>query len=122
MRALAVLPKSVTSIDLLAQLKHVARIPSEEKDEFDVSVAFMKAAALDRAGRYAEAWECAMGANQKVFAAATSALSSLAEERRQSLAFLQSHSDKNPGAHRLVEGQPVSLFILGATRSGKTTM
>lgn len=119
LRALATFPAAFVRIDLLAQLDKVLRDPSESEAEFESSVAFIRSAALDRAGRYAEAWEHAERANRGVFPAVQRSLENLSERRRASLATLR-ESSGIAGA-RGSEG-PVSLFILGPSRSGKTLM
>jgi tetratricopeptide (TPR) repeat protein len=118
--ALATLPASVVGIDLLAQLDQVLEGPSEDKGAFETSLAFVRASALERAGRHAEAWGHLVPANRTVFRAVEANARRLAEARRSSLAVLRAHSGK---AGRRTDGSaPISLFILGPSRSGKTTM
>jgi tetratricopeptide (TPR) repeat protein len=119
--ALAGLPASVVRIDLISELDRVVREASEDKAEFESSLAFARAAALDKAGRHAEAWEQVVPANRAMFVAMKRDLPDMAERRRASLAALQANSAKavfGAGGGR----GPISLFILGASRSGKTTM
>jgi len=120
LRALAAFPASVVRIDLLAELGKVLGDPGENEAELETSVAFIRSAALDRAGRHAEAWEHAAQANRRVFLAVQGGLQDLYERRRTSLASLRAHpGDAGRGRSG---GQPVSLFILGPSRSGKTMM
>src|SRR5262249_33090695 len=56
LRGLANLPPAVVTVDLLAALDRVVRDPGEDKLDFENSIPFLRAAALDRAGRHAEAW------------------------------------------------------------------
>jgi hypothetical protein len=92
----------------------------EDKGAFENSRAFIHANALDRAGRHAEAWEHLVPANRAVFRAVEENARRLAEARRTSLAALRARSGE---AGRRTDGSaPISLFILGPSRSGKTTM
>jgi tetratricopeptide (TPR) repeat protein len=119
LRALAALPASVVGLDLKAHLDRAEREASEGKEEFETTAAFIRVIALDRAGRHAEAWRHAVEANRRVFRGLDGNVQRLAERRDNSLAALRVHSGHagfGSGA------QPISLFILGPSRSGKTTM
>jgi tetratricopeptide (TPR) repeat protein len=118
-RALAVLPASVVSIDLLAQLDKVLREPTEDKAEFEISVAFMRSIALDRAGRHAQAWEHATQANRRVFLGVQETLKLLRERQRTSLAFLREHPGKAVADDGEDRAHPVSLFHSGAVAIGQ---
>jgi len=120
LRALATFPAAVVRIDLLAQLGNVLTDPVEGEAGLENSIAFIRSAALDRAGRHAEAWEHAAQANRRMFLAMQGSLKELSERRRASLASLRQNSG-NAGRGG-DGGQPISLFILGSSRSGKTTM
>ncbi len=119
---LAGLPKSLVKIDLLSQLDKVVKSPNEDKTEFENSVAFARAVALDRADRYAEAWEHLVRANQTLFLNMKEELREEAETQRASLAWLRVNSVRTADTKRSDSGQPISLFILGPSRSGKTSM
>jgi tetratricopeptide (TPR) repeat protein len=121
LRALASFPAAAVRIDQLRQLGKVHRQQDESAAQFEKAIAFIRAMGLERAGRYTEAWQQAAQANRSVFAAMQADLKRLDERRRASLATLQ-------GYHRRSEfrggesKQPISLFILGPSRAGKTTM
>lgn len=122
LRALASFPARVVRIDLLRQLQGVRREQGEGVPQFESAIAFIRATGLDRAGRRAEAWEQAVRANRSIFVAMQASLKRLDERRRASIASLRDHrrhgeSDRGGGGAR-----PISLFILGPSRSGKTTM
>jgi Flp pilus assembly protein TadD len=122
LRALASFPASVVRIDLLTQLEKAVREPGESEVEFDISAAFIRATALDRAGRHAEAWEHAARANRRAFQAMQGNLQRLSERRRTSLASLREHPGHGERGGKRQDAQPISLFVLGPSRSGKTTM
>ena len=121
LRALASFPAAAVRIDLLPQLARAHRQQDESVAQFERAIAFIRATALHRAGRHAEAWEQAVQANRSVFVAMQSDLEQLDERRRASFATLQRYRRESalPGGG---DRQPMSLFILGPSRSGKTTM
>jgi tetratricopeptide (TPR) repeat protein len=120
--ALASLPPSVVSIDVLAEMDRVEREPNQKPAEFENLSAFVRAAALDKAGRYAEAWEKLGPANRTVSLAMQEDLRVRREREQTALASLRAtpikvHPDgTGDGQHA------ISLFILGPSRSGKTSM
>ncbi len=120
LRALASFAASAVHVDLLAQLESVLRDPREDETDFANSLAFIRTSALDHAGRYEEAWACAEAANRKVFPAMQPALAKLDGRRRASFTALRDYHQNSEfgGTGR----RPLSLFILGPSRSGKTTM
>jgi tetratricopeptide (TPR) repeat protein len=119
---LARLPSSVIRRDLLSEIPKVAQSASDEKKVFESGVAFVRVAALDRAGRYDEAWDAMLAANQAV-AGRPEIKKNLAEHlmrAERNLKFLSEISIQ-PKAKAAGDGAlPVSLFILGPSRSGKT--
>jgi Flp pilus assembly protein TadD len=123
LRALAAIPgpDAEAAIDLLARLNNVAPEPGESEADFGISIAFIRAAALDRMGRHAEAWKWASDANRRMRRLTGDGLAELAERQRCSLTALRQH----PGVD-VCDGEsaehPISLFILGPSRSGKSTM
>jgi tetratricopeptide (TPR) repeat protein len=118
-RGLTNLPASAVKLDLLAALENVVRDPDEDKDAFEASVLFFKAAALDRAGRYPDAWKHLVLANRMVFACAKRSIPQLTEMRRASLTTLRSYRAQYAEND---DRYPISLFISGPSGCGKTTM
>jgi tetratricopeptide (TPR) repeat protein len=120
--ALANLPAGVVQVDLLSELDKVAGDDKGyDKAEFESFAAFVRATALDRVGRTAEAWAHLLPANRALFLATHEQLREATERERANLARLRDRParatiDAGPG------GPPISLFILGPSRSGKTTM
>ena len=122
LRALASFPAAAVRIDLLRQLDTVQRQQDEGIAQFERAIAFIRATGLDRAGNHALAWEQAMRANRSVFAAMQASLEQLDERRRASLASLNEYRQRSEFCGRGDDRQPISLFILGPSRAGKTTM
>jgi tetratricopeptide (TPR) repeat protein len=122
LRALASFPATAVRIDLLRQLDKVHRQQDESTAQFERAIAFIRAAGLDRAGHHALAWEQAMRANRSVFAAMQPDLERLDERRRASLAALHQYRRRSEVSGGGNDRSLISLFILGPSRSGKTTM
>jgi tetratricopeptide (TPR) repeat protein len=122
LRALASFPAGAVRIDLLRQLDKVHRQQDESTAQFERAIAFIRATGLDRAGHHALAWEQAVQANRSVFVSMQADLEWLAERRRASLATLHQHRRRSEFSGSGDGGQPISLFILGPSRAGKTTM
>src|SRR5205085_1873144 len=116
--ALADLPASSVSLDVLSELKKITADKNADKAEFDNSVAVIKAAALDRAGRPQEAWQSLVAANRSIYLARQQDARDVGETQRQGLARLKARQIKQASG----TSKTISLFILGPSRSGKTTM
>ena len=116
--ALADLPVSSVSLDLLSELKKITADKNANKAEFENSVAVIKAAALDRVGRLQEAWQSLVPANRSIYLARQQDARDVGETQRKSLARLKTRQIKPASG----AAKTISLFILGPSRSGKTTM
>jgi tetratricopeptide (TPR) repeat protein len=119
---LASLPPSVVSIDVLGELDKVVREPNQTQAEFDNYVAFVRAAALDKAGRHSEAWEAAVQANRTAFRTMQEDLRVRRERQQTVLSALHGTAIKAHGDGGGSGKHAISLFILGPSRSGKTTL
>jgi tetratricopeptide (TPR) repeat protein len=116
--ALSSLPASSVSLDVLSELKKITADKNANKAEFDNSIAVIKAEALDRAGRPQEAWQSLVPANRSIYLARQQDVRDVGETQRKSLARLKTKQIK-PAS---VAAKTISLFILGPSRSGKSTM
>lgn len=119
--ALASLPPSLLSVDLLSELGKYVRECSLEQGVDEISVSFVRVAAMDNASRHKEAWEQAVPANRKVFPGMQEEVRDMRERQRAVLAALRANPIR-PATGGQDDKQPISLFILGPSRSGKTTM
>ncbi len=119
LHAMTTLPPITDSIEVLGALDRLAFAQSEPDAEFKSTFAFARAAALDRLGRHAEAWQQLVAANRPLAAAAQTDLKTDNARREKSLARLCSTSLPTiaPGGQA-----PMSLFIIGPSRSGKTSL
>jgi len=120
--ALASLPEPVVTMDtLLEQLNEVVRRSVSYNADFENLSTFVRATVLDKLGRHSEAWEHFRLANRTMFLASQEELRSLITRQDASLARLREKpiTVADAATDRV---QPISLFILGPSRSGKTTM
>ncbi|MEO8559850.1 MAG: sulfotransferase, partial [Rhodospirillales bacterium] len=121
MTGLVGLPPVVVRKNLLTELGRVIPEPTDSKADFDTEVAFIRASALDRAGRHGEAWQDAMTANRAMAAKVEKSLAAESAHRQAKLATSRTDTLRI-ASPRQDETQPLSLFILGPSRSGKTTL
>jgi tetratricopeptide (TPR) repeat protein len=118
--AITSLPASMVSTDLLALSTEVVRLEGRDKAGFENIFGFVQAAGLDRASRHEEAWEHLVAANRTRFLAAQEEFDKAVARERASLARMREQPARAAGDS--LDGHPISLFILGPSRSGKTTM
>ena len=119
--ALASLPSSAVSIDLLDQLNNVVQEKDEDPAEFANSIAFARSAVMDKLARHAEAWEQLVPANRSIFSRMGDDLNEATERQRASLKRIQGSHIQVPRGDPS-ESRALSLFILGPSRSGKTSI
>lgn len=118
--ALCHMPSKFVEIDLMRAIQEARTTPARPQDDVDTSVAFARAAALDKAKRYQESWSELLAANSRLSVSLADAL------RREE----RSHTKLLDGLNALTRNPRIpddeapcrSLFILGPSRSGKTTM
>lgn len=120
--ALSAVPIHV-KIDLLSELDKVISAGTID-DASDDKAAFVRAAALDKLGRHAEAWECLKVANRRAFLASQEELGTqLANEiARQRITLDRLRNRPIAATVDRIEHHVTSLFILGPSRSGKTIL
>ena len=115
------LPSPFVTVDVLAELEKIAGDKNGDKADFENSAAFIRAAALDKAGRHAQAWEHLAPANRTLALAKRREAEELAQTQRANLAQLREKPVKVGGSGG-AGARTISLFVLGPSRSGKTTM
>ena len=121
--AIGQLPASAAAIDLLDAVARVHRQEAQDRPEFEAFRAFTRAAALDRKGRHREAWTSLVEANRRVFPEHEPAHRRHAARMETALQAALSQPALNPGSWPTApRGHPVSLFIIGPSRSGKSTL
>ena len=119
LHVMTTLPKNTIPIDVLDALEHLSTDNGAMDATSKNSYLFARAAALDHAGRYAEAWQTLVAANRPLAVDHQSELKANIARRERSLGWICSAS---PKAFRASSDGPISLFILGPSRSGKTSL
>lgn len=120
LHVMTTLPPGTVPIDILGALDQLAAGRNTTDAAFKNTFLFARAAALDAAGRHAEAWEALAAANRPLAVEYQAELKANIARREKSLARLRVVSGAPQGATS--REQPISLFILGPSRSGKTTL
>lgn len=117
--ALAQLPKDAVSVDLLQAIGKQVRLPFEDPDEFNNLTLFIKATIFDRSERYQEAWDALLKANREIDRMMQNEYRVVQQQQSQLDIILDKYRAQSiPDS----ADHPVSLFILGPSRSGKTSL
>ena len=118
---LSEMPSSVTHLGLLALLDEIRVTAAQYDPKLNAQLAFTRAHIYDRAGRYEEAWAHLKEGRRYNYS----------ENRRQYQTIRQFHarllelarrSGGTPDADDRLSDLPISLFIVGPSRSGKTSL
>ena len=117
LEALAALPAPFISQQMQARIHEALENTAEGTDELR---AFVRAAVLDKAGRHRDAWNCLVHANRIVFSAIDAEYARVEARQQANLARLRLRTAI--GRPVVDVDFPISLFILGCSRSGKTSM
>lgn len=122
LHAISQLPPSLLRPDLLSFIENAEAAEGDDKDSFDSYVAFAKAAVLDKSGSHEEAWKNLLVANR--FYADRHRSEALEDARVRDLILERVRSQPAPErvfSEELLIDQPITLTILGPSRSGKTS-
>src|SRR5262249_871034 len=92
-----------------------------DQAEFENLAAFARAKMLDKAGCYTEAWEQLVPANRMLFLAGQQEFRKMTARERTNLVRLKESSATVAANGGTYDDKPISLLILGPSRSGKTT-
>jgi tetratricopeptide (TPR) repeat protein len=115
------LPGAAKPLDILSALEKVRPDAAENKQEFENTVAFVRGAALHRLGKHEDAWHEVVRANAELWPHVKNQAQELSDNQQTNYALIKDRRIKVRAA-KAGEPQTVSLFILGPSRSGKTTM
>jgi len=116
------LPTSLSNIDFLPVLDGLQPADQNAKEDFASSLAFARASAHDKAGRYADAWENLTAANLYKSKLSRRDYAKVREFRQAAMERLKQVREIPELEIGLQQDIPQSLFILGPSRSGKTSM
>ena len=115
------IPREISGIDVLPLLDNATPRTGQSPDDFESSLALTRGSALNAAGRFDEAWQQFVTGNRLIFLHHAEACANDEIKKTRLIELLRKSKirplqDASPGA------VPVSLFILGPSRSGKTTL
>lgn len=112
------LPKGLVPLDILQKISDTG-FRFDNEAEFPERRHFFTANLMKRLGQHDDAWAAYQKANKTVFTQSATQLNMQQNWQNQSLAHAKKYSDHRP----LDDAEsPISLFILGPSRSGKTSL
>jgi Flp pilus assembly protein TadD len=114
------LPNALVKVDVLAALDKISREGRQKDDDFELRAGFAGGVALHNLGRYDEAWARLKQANDRIDAGYKELYAG--NQKRTAEALRLAKQRKFKLAKKSSGKQPLSLFVLGVTRAGKTTM
>lgn len=120
--ASAQLPGNLARFDVAEALRGTRKQSDESDEENRVRMAFAEANLLHRAGEFEAAWEMLDRANRPISRRIQKELEFYRERRKVLLDMANEHAASGGSRTKMDERYPVSLFILGISRSGKTTV
>ena len=116
---LSELPASLIDVDLISALDEAGKMQEKAGEEFRSQLAFSKAAAFDKAARYEEALAHLLDARRFKFTENKKNYQKLRELNK----FLLDRARSSRVQVRPAASEyPISLFIVGPSRSGKTSL
>lgn len=118
---LSTLPARLIQLDLIAELEKVVSNAKETSSKNQVSIAFVRATAFDKMQCYEEAWQWAIKANALFESNASKQVSQELESVEHRASWLAKNLQKYKGKRNVNKDFPASVFVLGPSRSGKTT-
>lgn len=118
---LSQLPADLINVDILTLLESATPTLGMDRQEFESIAAFTKAAALNNAGRQEESWQALRAANRAKFAGMKAEYRNDLAKRKDFLARARQSAELK-GTSGILADHPVSLFIFGPSRSGKTSL
>lgn len=110
-----------SGIDVMSLLDSATPRAGQSSDEFKSSLAMARGAALHASGRFDEAWRQFVAGNRLIFPLHAQANANDERQRTHLIEILRK-SKIRPPHDASPSSVPVSLFILGPSRSGKTTL
>lgn len=119
---LSQLPASVVDIDLFAALDHAYETDDKGDPEFETRACFIRGGALDKLARHEDAWTNLVEGNRAKDELYRDAYAKEAENGARWLERARTAKIKLARPAPAASAMPVSLFILGPSRSGKTTL
>lgn len=120
--SLSQLPGAYLTADILPAVDDIRSDSGADQSVLDSQRAFIKARMLDNAGRHAEAWAQLVVANDLKQKLLERKLPETSRPSPEDFASIDQTRNVPPLERSVEEGMQYSLFILGPSRSGKTTL
>ncbi len=117
---LSSLPPDLVNMDLVSLLDKV--VPGPNNPDLNISTAFAKASIFHNAGRYDDAWHAMTEANETYIQHFGGDFPNDMRLDEDFLEVIRNQACDNKAIAKPENGSPVSLFILGPSRSGKSTI
>lgn len=122
-RLASAFPKDIKlDLDILDSLDALGEPQPEDEETTQFNVAFTRAECLERLGRHEEAWDCLVAANATLEKKYEEQARTHAEQEEELVSKCLNWSPREKKPAKEADKFPLSLFILGQSRSGKTTM
>ena len=118
--SLSQLPPAAADFDAIGGLDRVLLQEGQDRADFEILIGLTRAAALDRQGRHAEAWGILLEANRREFPRHQQA--HRRNVQRMDAAYRAALGEGRPVAGPAAQDHPMSLFIVGPSRAGKSTL
>ena len=121
LKLLVHLPGSLIDRDLLIDLETAKGLPGGDPKHDESNRAFVRSIALDKAGRHEEAWDWLVKANNMVLEEVKDDVPVEFGSVSDRQVWISNNAHKYKGTEKQDKDFPISLFVLGLSRSGKTT-
>lgn len=123
LHALCNVPDGVRGLDILAALDRLKGSNGMEGPDAEITRMFIRGTVLDADGRHDDAWACFAAANQRMAEANEAECRLQAQREEASLSALAALLPRHSEGQATIDPRwPVSLFILGPSRAGKTSL
>ena len=117
------LPKEVEfDLDLLAAIGALGEPQPSDDDDTVADMEFARASCLDRSGRHKETWDCLVAANAPLAKSYEEEVQAYTESVELLMQECLSWRPEMKDAASKADKLPITLFIVGTSRSGKTTL
>ena len=115
-------PASMVTVDLFALIDDLKPTPGKSAESFQERLAFVKSEAFDKAGKHNDAWLHVCEARRFNGAASEREYNGQRDRRRHLIELAQSAKLDGKIERIASKNYPISLFIAGPSRSGKTSL
>ncbi len=120
---LSQLPPSPTGVDLLTAIEELGPAQTDEWEATPHHIAYARGTLLHKDGHYEDAWCCWTDVNSQIAEDTQEQRKTYFEQGKAFVETAMGWEPPMPGPTRVKDSQtPISLFILGPSRAGKTSL